>query len=176
MNPPIDLALHWTGPWSFRDLLINRDEIPGDEKPCVYLWLESLAGRSKVIYVGQSRRGIWKRQLEHYRCLIGGQYWLPPQSRHGQGVWNPNFEAKDTASILFDRSRFLAVVGDGFDYAQSITICFATVKDKPLLQVERNLIARWNPEQNVTVRLRDEEMLEISHSGIELPPQFAETD
>ena len=123
-----------------------------------------------VTYVGKTSRTFRKRQLEHYRCMIGGQYWLPERARGGRGAWNPNLRAEGTLQALFDVDTFLSVISDGFEYAQTIRVYFAAVSGIPLPQLERNLVARWKPEQNGTVNLREDEKLTIRHEGVSVPP------
>lgn len=166
----MNVTLTWHGPWTFEQLL--RDSADPDivEQPGVYVWVERLDGVGTVTYVGKSSRTFRKRQLEHYRCMIGGQYWIPERARRGRGVWNPSLSAEGTVPTLFDLDRFLDVVKDGFSYVQLIHVYFAAATGVPLLQLERNLIARWCPEQNEKVFLRDEERLGIDHHGVRLPP------
>ncbi|MBW2619572.1 MAG: hypothetical protein JRC92_11920 [Deltaproteobacteria bacterium] len=97
------ISLKWQGPNEFKKLILGLGDEDNElyeqfQCPGVYLHTEDVTadgveGKEIITYVGKSQASLIRRQLEHYRCYIGGLYSIPFYRQELEGLnesWAPS--------------------------------------------------------------------------------------
>ncbi|HOY73846.1 MAG TPA: hypothetical protein PL067_04855 [Bacteroidales bacterium] len=149
-----EIHLTWNGPYTFKDIILGNTELQTNAIG-VYFHTEEIDGKTFISYAGKAMGapGLVKRQLQHYLHFIGGMYNIPSDYRGSQREWVPDNkhynkkENREYFETIFDKDKFLTLVGEAFGYVQKLRIYLASEmfekQDIPL--IERKLLYAFQP-------------------------------
>ena len=143
----MDVVIDWERPYKLRAFLDQPELKARFDKPGVYLRVERLPdGTHRLGYVGRAlgRPTLWRRQRQHYACMIGGLYTIPKEFRRCGRTWVP--DSAETVETMLDRVAFTTVVEEGFRYAEACDVyVWITPPGFDPDVVERNLLYDLRP-------------------------------
>ena len=148
------ITLAWNGPYTFQELFNNSKLMSTWDVPGVYLWVENLNGKDRLLYVGRCKGGsgstISKRHLHHYMSYLGGIYPLPERARTSKQRWNLDLRIPGVSNKITQKNEFLKLAEEGFGYANKLSLYFAQLPSTQVEIIERNLIYFLQPEDNIS--------------------------
>jgi hypothetical protein len=142
-------TLVWSKPFSFEELLTDKDLQVEYGCAGVYLWMEPDPNAERIFYIGKTegKPTLWARQMQHYAYYAGGVYHIPAKYRVAGEDWIPNIFPKNAEYVL-DEEKMTSLVKEGMRFAKQLTIYFATVDDadkKKIKTIERELLYALKP-------------------------------
>ena len=146
-----EIELRWQGPLHFSDLIASKVDRNCYNFPGLYLWKTTEPDR-EIIYVGKSQGSVYQRLAQEYLLFVSGAFKIPAYFRETEEDWEYNLSSDRPLDELFEQDKFLALAKSGFDFANSLRIFVASVKEheKSIINdAERLLIYKLQPERNV---------------------------
>lgn len=141
------VTLQWKGPFKLREFIECESRRKDFEKPGVYLHLYVGEEVTKLWYIGKSKSSLSKRQIEHYRFIIGGLYNMPKEHKAMKDGkdWNPDPLKKEMRDVCLDKERYLEHVKTSFSFAETIEVYLAKCSEDKVKDVEGTLLLRLQP-------------------------------
>lgn len=141
------VSLQWKGPFKLSEFIECESLREDFKKPGVYLHLYVGEEVAKLWYIGRSNSSLSKRQIEHYRCTIGGLYNMPKEHKPMQNGedWNPDPLKKEMRDVCLGQERYLDYIKTAFSFAETIEVYLAECSKDQVNDVEGALLLKLQP-------------------------------